>query len=362
MNSKKRKERKQMITLGIAAAVIIALVVVYAMISNGFDGNDEESETTLEPMDIGTFTIIEENYSMMTKLSYTYNDKTIDLEVVNSEWALAEDHDYPLDMEKVMLMTQAISDYGGYRRLAYNEANMSAYGFDDPLYDITATYYESDGEKTYSRRYLIGDKNELTGYYYFYEDGSDYIYMVTNALFEYFGYTKSELFAVDDVPAPELEDISAMTVTKKGEDPVSLEIPEAAAEENEDGTINYSPVELIMDTLMFDVKLKYKNHVDYAVSEAKLAEYGLVAPELTIKLDYTKYTTVSTEDGTSGAEISLDDTFTIMFGAKTTVTETDDEGNETENEVVYVTVDESDIVYTVDADHYTEILVALGEK
>lgn len=362
MNSKKRKERKQIITLIVCVAAIILLIVVYAMVKNGFDGPADDTDTGLgvENMDIGTFTIIDETYSLMTKLSYTYNGTTIDLEVADGEWVLSEDPEFPLDLEKVILMTQAISDYGGYRRLAYDESKMAAYGLDEPLYDITATYIESDGGDLHSRRYYFGDKNELTGYYYFYEEGSDYIYMVTNALFQYFSYTKTDLFFEDTIPAPELEDIAAMTVTFRGEDPVSLEVPEAPAEENEDGVINYTPLELVMNTLMFKVDLEYKNHVDFAVRGEKLAEYGLDNPALKIKLDYTKYVSVSGTEGSTGAQLSLDDTVTVMFGNTATVTETDKDGVESENEIVYTMLEGSETVYAVDADHYTEILAALG--
>ncbi len=361
MNSKKRKERKQIITLLVCVAVIILLVVVYAMVKNGFDGPaDTDTGLGVENMDVGTFTIIDETYSLMTKLSYTYDNNTISLEVAENKWILSENPDFPLDLEKVLLMTQAISDYGGYRRIAYDESKMASYGFDTPLYDITATYVESDDGEPYSRRYYIGDKNELTGYYYFYEDGSNYIYMVTDALFRYFSYSETDLFFEDTIPAPELSDITAMTATLAGQEPVALEVPETAAKENEDGVIEYTPLELIMNTLMFKVDLEYKNHVAFAVRGEKLAEYGLDSPALTLKLDYTKYVSVSTEDGSTGAQISLDDTVTVMFGNTANVTETDKNGVEVENTIVYIMLEGSETVYAVDADYYTEILVALG--
>ncbi len=358
MNSKKRKERKQIITLVISAVVILLLVVLYAVIMNETKGDDEDESTELELMDIGTFTVIEENYAYMTKLSYTRYGQTIDLEVKNGEWILSDDEDFPLDMQKVIYMTQAISDYGGYRRIEYKESSFDTYGFNDPEFVFVATYYETDGEETYTRKYYFGAKNELTGYYYFYEEGADYVYMVSNALISYFDYTKTDLFKTETVPCPELEDIDSVEVTIDGGEAVLLEVPEAAATENEDGTINYSAVEVILDTFNLDIKLKYDTCVKYAISEDDLEDYGLVSPALKIAMDFTSYESVSTEDGTSGAQIARDDSFTILFG-DTFVETAGDEDDVDEVEYVYMTVLGSDIVYKLRTSHYADLITAV---
>ncbi len=358
MNSKKRKERKQMITLAIAAAVILLLVVIYAVITNETgDGNEEETKD-LELMDIGTFTVIDENYAYMTKLSYTHYGQTVDLEVKNGEWVLSGDESFPLDMQKVVYMTQAISDYGGYRRIEYKESSFETYGFDDPEFEFNVTYYKENGEETYTRKYYFGDKNELTGYYYFYEEGADYVYMVNNALFSYFNYTKADLFMSAAVPCPKLEDIESVKVSFDGEEAAALTVPQSAATENEDGTINYSAVEVILDTFNLDIKLKYDTCVKYAVSDDDLKDYGLDIPALKIAMDFTSYESVSTEEGTSGAQIARDDSFTILFG-DTFTEKADDTEDVDEVEYVYITVPETGIVYKLRTSHYADIVAAI---
>ncbi len=337
-----------MITLGICALVIIALVIIYAVIMNMSDEGGGEDTTGMQDLaDIGTFTVIDENYSLITKLSYTYNGNTLSFYIEDGKWHLQNDEDFPLDQDKLVYMSQAISDYGGYRRLLYSEDKLASYGFDKPLFDITATYYESDGENTYDKHYLFGNKNELTGYYYFWEEGSDYIYMVNDAIFQYFKYVKSQLFVTVKVPSPSLGDIQKITVTDSdGEH--DIEIPETAAKADENGNYNYSAAEIIMNTLFTDVKLTYDTHKDYAVGSDKMAEYGLSDPSLRITVDYTEYRTIATEEGTSSAQAAYDATFTVIFG-------------KTDGDTVYVTTEGSDTVYGASLEDYETILNALSK-
>lgn len=361
MNSKKRKERKQMITVAVAAAILLLLIVVYFAVTNTIGSGDKTDTTDTQPlMDIGTFTVADEDYTELTALSYTYQGETISFELSEDCWIISDDPEFPLDEAKLFYMAQSISDYGGFRRLNYTEDSITAYGFDKPLFDITATYTNDEG--TYSNRFRIGNQNALTGYYYFYQDGSDYVYMVNNAIFAYFSYTKADLFVSYDVPDPDVEDITAMTVTS-GDSVIELEIPESAATKNEDGTINYSPVEKIMAALFFDLHLEYRYAVDYSVTDEEKVTYGLDSPSLSVKLDYIRYQDVTTESGTSGAQISFDDTFTVHFGNKfTEITEmgsSEDDAAEGKEKIYYMT-EYSDVVYSVDYATYLEIIAAAG--
>lgn len=359
MNSKKRKERKQMISILVAAAILLLLIVLYFVITNAVNDNDGETDTTdtQAPMDIGTFTIMDEEYSDLSALSYTYDGETLNFELSDNKWVLKDDPEFPVDQEKIFYMAQSVSDYGGFRRLTYTDASIENYGFDEPLYDISATYTDDDG--THTNRFRIGDKNSLTGYYYFYQDGSSYVYMVNNSIFQYFSYIKSDLFVSYDVPGPELEDMTALTVTS-GENVIEIEIPESEAVEDEDGNIEYSPAEKIMSAMYHELRLKYKYCVNYSITDAEKAEYGLDNPALSVKLDYVRYQSVSTEEGTSDAKISYDDTFSVHFGNKFTEVTTDEDGKETSVERVYFVTDYSDIVYYADYATYLEILVAAG--
>lgn len=358
MNSRKRKERKQMITIAVCAAVLLLLIVVYFAVTNTVNGGDETDTTDTEAlMDIGTFTVADEDYTELTALSYTYNGETLNFELADGVWIISDDPDFPLDDEKLFYMAQAISDYGGFRRLTYTEDSITDYGFDEPLFDITATYTNDDG--TYQNRFRIGDQNALTGYYYFYQDGSDYVYMVNNALFTYYSYVKADLFTSYDVPSPDVEDITAITLTA-GENTVELEIPESAATENEDGTIDYSPAEKVMAAMFYDLHLEYRYSVDYSVTDEEKVTYGLDSPSLSVKLDYVRYQEVTTEEGTSGAQISFDDTFTVHFGDKFTVTGEGDDGEEITKERIYYMTEYSDIVYSADYASYLEIIAAAG--
>lgn len=359
MNSKKRKERKQMISIAVAAAILLLLIILYFVITNSVNGNDGDTDTTdtQAPMDIGTFTIADENYAELSALSYSYSGETLNFELSDNKWVIKEDPEFPVDQQKIFYMAQSVSDYGGFRRLSYTDSCLEAYGLDEPLYDISATYTNDSG--THTNRFRIGDKNALTGYYYFYQDGSSYVYMVNNSIFQYFSYMKSDLFVSYEVSGPEVKDMTALTVTA-GENVIEIEIPESAAVKDEDGNIEYSPAEKIMSAMYHELRLKYKYCVDYSVTDAEKAEYGLDTPALSVKLDYVRYQSVSTEEGTSGAQISYDDTFSVHFGNKFTEVTKDEDGKESTVEKIYFVTDYSDIVYSADYATYLEILVAAG--
>ena len=150
MNSKKRKERREIITLAVVCAVILVLIVV----------NGDSAETTgpseLGPGQDGVFTITEEDFTLMTKLSYTVNGGTVSLHAdALGRWALDEDEKFPVDQEKVAMMAQAISDFGGFRRYFYDSSLASDYGTDEPKLEITATYYNDTSLTTAHERHLI---------------------------------------------------------------------------------------------------------------------------------------------------------------------------------------------------------------
>ncbi len=363
MNSRKRKERKQMLTVAIFAAVLLLLIVVYFIITNTINGADGGETTDTDPlMDIGTFTVIDENYAELTAISYTYAGETLTFNLSGTSWVLEDDPDFPADQVKLAYMAQAVSDYGGFRRIEYTDASIENYGFDEPKFDISATYTDEKGE-SHTNRIRIGDQNSLTGYYYFYLDGSDYVYMVNSSLFEYFSYSKLALFTSYETPDPDVEDMLALSISSPNldADKIDIEIPEAAAEEDENGKIEYSPAENIMSALYHDLHLDANHCVAYGVTDEEASKYGLDLPVLTVELDYLRYQVVSTEEGTSDAEISFEDSFTVYFGDKFTETATDEDGKETTLEKIYFTsAYNTEIVYSADYAAYLEILAAAG--
>ena len=356
MNSKKRKEIKQIVTLCVCAAVIIALVIVYSIIQNNADAEGEDTEALPDVGISGQFTIIDEDYTRITALSYDYINESLAFHVENSTWQLDGDAAFPVDQEKLIMMAQAISDYGGYRQMVYDSTKDSAYGFDDPLYKISATYLEDDDTTAYTREYMIGNKNNLTGYYYFHVTGDTSVYMVNDALFTYFNYIKKDIFKADSLPAPELDDIIDLTVDYNGTEQVltpAEESDDTADTADTDTQSPADPVAVIMEALTQKVKLSYDTQIDYDVTDADVTEYGLDNPGLTLKLHYYDYEEVTTDTGISSAKIQKETNFSLHFG-KTAMLEREVKSMNGQTvteqvEMVYVTVPGSSIVYAVEA-------------
>ncbi len=355
MNSKKRRERKQIITLAVSMAVIILLVVIYFIVRNavnGGEGNDTDDKLG-EIGELGSFTVVDEDYQKITKLSYKYNNETLNLHIEDGRWQLDGDKNFPVDQEKLVYMSQAISDYGGIQRFEYDEKNTSLYGFDDPKFDISATYIGEDGGEDRTRRFMIGNENKVTGYYYFYEDGGKYVYMVTDSIFKYFMYVKMDLFYGTKMPFPDVDDIIELEASFND---VSYKF-NADQDTDIDIKDENSTLKRIMDSMPTSSQLSYPMVAEYGVDEPGLEKYGLKEPELTVRLKYKEYKSVSASDGGSSAQMAKEMEFVMQFGDF--VTEGEGENAKT---YVYACAKDTGIVYKIDAESYNGIYSAVKDS
>ena len=337
MNSYKRRERKQIITIIVTFAVVLALIVVYNVVRNI---NSDNSDDMPDDKGVeGTFQIIDEDYKNVSALSYVHDWEELKFKVVDGKWTLEDDPDFPLDQTTVSYMAAAISDYGGFRRIDYDPEKYSDYGFDEPTYKISVTYYDKAKDSFRTRSYVIGLKNPVTGYYYFYEDGDKYLYSINDTLFQYFDYTKEELFISDKITGPNLKDIVDITAEYNGQTYVIEPRDETdevdTTDDSDTSKDEKDPVESLMDILTRDIKLSYKTCVDYKKSEDDNAKYGFDDPTLKLTIHYKEYEKVDAESGVSEATIVKDKSCTLIFGSVVTATEesnTESEDSSSEND------------------------------
>lgn len=351
MNSKKRREIRQIVTLAAVFAVIIILVVVYFVVSKISGGEPGETTSPLLGLgEEGTFTVADEDFTLMTLLKYTYNGETVSLHVNDDgRWALDGDEAFPVDQEKVIMMSQAISDYGGFGRYVYSESLTSDYGTDAPMLDVTATYYDDSSYTTaHERHFVMGSKATLNGNYYFYELGDTYIYTVPDLLSQYFGFGKADLFVIASVPTPEPEDIVALDVeyegggfsyAKDGGDSAKLEDAKA-----------------IMESLPKQTYLRFSNVVAYGLDKSGMAEYGFETPSVSVTLKYKERKSVTSSEDSSSAVMTREVEYELFFGSRFTEGEGDDAV-----EYVYMTDEDSGTVYKVRAYIVDDLIAASGK-
>ena len=350
MNSKKRKEKRQIITLAIVFASVIALAAVYFAVRGAVGG--EQAETSeggdlsgLSGWQDGTYTAISEDYKLMTKLSYTYDGETLSLYTSGEDWKLEGDEKFPVDTEKIIMMSQAISDFGGFRRIRYDSANKSAYGFDAPQLTVTATYLNSsastDETDSHTVTSYVGKRNDVTGYYYFMTEGSSYAYMVSDALFEYFAYKKDGIFRNTSTPTPNASDINALSA----ESASGVYEYDAETDGKLEGGSDH-PALKISSALPRGAMFSLDTAVEYGADAAGLARYGLDDPAVNVAMTYTEYVEAPTSDGGSTARLPRYVSFELSFG---------DTFEEDGVEYVYVTSGDSGIVYKTPASALHEI-------
>lgn len=330
MNSKKRKERREIITLAVVCAVILVLIIVYFVVAKVVNGDPEETTGPSEPGpgQDGVFAITEEDFTLMTKLSYTVNGGTVSLHAdALGRWALDDDEKFPVDQEKVVMMAQAISDFGGHRRYLYDGSLASDYGTDVPKLEITATYYNDTSLSTAHERHLIlGSKETLNGNYYFYEPGSSYIYTVEDLLSQYFSYSKSDLFMVEPTPSPEPEDIVSLNFEYDG--------GSFAYSEGDDGLIETANA--VMENVPKQNSLRFYDAAAYGLDASEKSEFGFDEPSAVFDLIYKEHRSAASE-GSSSAVLTKEVKFSMYFGSR--VTEEED-GKEVEYVYMYYMTDE----------------------
>jgi len=309
----------------IAIVLLAALLIVYFALSGG----EDVPETILGTTDENIIMLAENDHSKILTLSYKCGETDISFEKKDGSWQLEDDEKFPLDESKVTDMAIAIANIGAHRHVVNLAAAsdrdelIREYGFDEPFCTITVGY---DDDREY--KYILGAYNSFNGSYYFREDGSDDIYMVVSALYDYFDYEINDLILLDTFPSIDSGTVNAFRLTT----------PEYTKE-----TEDFDEVSALYD--LFD-GTELSDWVEYGAEEETFAEYGLNKEK---RIAFTALITSSdSESKVDGAlkteetegEIEYDDTFSVYFGSLTE-----------DGESVYMTIDDSTIVYKVKKAH-----------
>lgn len=156
----KKTQKKKLTTLGICAAALAALCIVFVVVKQRADAYEEkESEDSTETVfDITADQIDEITYTTAdgTELQFTKDD--------DGNWTDKSDGTV-LDQTKVGTLASSFTGVSLTQKIT-DVSDLSEYGLDSPVY--TCSFTDSDGTTT---KFYLGNTNDTASVIYLYIDG-----------------------------------------------------------------------------------------------------------------------------------------------------------------------------------------------
>lgn len=312
------RQKKLALLVGVLAALCILIAVVTGV---------QKHIDTVNTVDEEVFATSE---TALTAVSWTKDGTTLAFTRTDDTWSDASDPDFPVDQDKMGdFLEHFQSVHASF--VIEDVQDFAQYGLDVPACTITLT--SADGETTLQ----LGDYSAMDEKRYL-TLGGNTVYLIDDDLAEYAASHRDELMRQDNLPEYDtLEGIvatgeTAFTVAYRPDE--ELTYTDAYEYYLEDGgaskALDTAKVEELVDTL---TGLDRTDYATYTADDSTLAEYGLDAPAVTF--------TVTTTDEDDVQTVS-----TLAFGKK--------------GEDCYLRMDDSSIVYRVDADTYAEQIAAAG--
>ncbi len=311
---KRKKKNGKTVALIVLLLAVAGLFVVYKMVvAETAQSADETGDTAQD-----VIMLIERTPAEVEKLSYAADGATYEFvcDSAAGTWMYAADAHFPLNQTSVASMAAAICQIGVFREL--EEGDSGEYGFDAPALTVSVKY--TDGTE-YS--YAVGDLNRVTGNRYFKDLTTEKVYIVSDALLQYFDYTLTDLFTYDTLPA----DIETSYITS-----VALN---AAGEEKE-----FTDADDCAALYSLFTALAPAQYADWYADASEKTAYGIGSLVMTIR--YKRAVTITDESG-NGNATRIPAEYTVVFG-------------NTVGESVYYMLNGSNVVYTVSSDKVDAIL------
>lgn len=306
----------------VAVALLGGLLLLYWAVSQ----NVEELPVlgTVETEESNIIMLAEFDYTDIKELSFECGETSLSFVCKDSVWQIKGDEKFPLDTYTVTEMAKAIASIGANRHVVNlttvsdKSAALVEYGFDEPFCTIKVTYDDAEYE------YILGDHNSFSYGYYFRIGEGDDIYMIADALYDYFDYTSDDLIVLDKMPEYDSGAFAGFKLTTP------------------DGEKETEDIDAVSSLIDIFVGTELTRWVEYGVAESDLEKYGLSEDKRTTltalisKADESNESKMDNiqntgEDNDSETEY---ETFSIYYG------DTTEDGQD-----VYLTIEGSTIVY-----------------
>ncbi len=333
---------KRHLKLIILAAVLLALVLAYFIYSASLKNKEADEGENTENTVINVLSMYSGEIS---SIKYLYNEKEITLVKKDNAWKWADDVDFPMNSVYPDSMASALSDITALRVISEDGSKHGEYGLDKPSLEVS--FETVDGERYV---YSVGDKNVVTGGYYFKLNNSDKVYLSASDLSLPFNYSVYDMMQTDDFPTIKYENIKKVEYVSQGKKQIVT-----TDKGNADffaGIYSYFLVDEKGNTVAADGKsvaellvaiadLKYEKCESYKPDTSTLEKLGFGDDR---RIDFTVTYDEKYEDNTGSANINVssEKTYSFSFGVY--------ENEETKNKVYCIREKDSLVVYNLSND------------
>lgn len=314
--------KKRSAMLLILIAVLAAVIILYAIISN----ISKENNTPVITIDTSPIILAEDNPADIISLSYTYGGETYEFEfsTVAYKWYYKPDNNFPLDQTYLQYMASAISSMAANRLLEETRDNFAQYGLDKPYMTLKAVF-KPEKKDEYTRIYNIGDLNTFNDNYYFNVGGTDTVYTIVSGLTAFFEYKLLDLAIVDKIPSFTSNVYSIKEIIIND--------------------ISVTDAETLKTLAGKCAVLQLGKPVAYIGVSPTSNEYGFNEGSSAIIINYTEEVKVQNEEDTISSSVHKNVTLRLTFGKEN-------------NGITYCMANGNGLVYEVDA---KSVLNILGE-
>ena len=313
----KRKKKNKYLPLIILLVLIAVMAAAYSALSSANDRKEAE-QAAADAAANAVEMIAEYDYTTTTALSYRRaGSDPVELRVVNGQWTLVSDENFPVNQTVVSYMANAIATIAVQNHIT--EGDPADYGLEDPAYTIEVTY--ADGA---AHQYRIGNYNAFGGgAYYFMMDGT--MYTIPTGLTSYFDYELTDLLQLETMPTDIEQDyINSITVVSDGTETVIDDANGIAA--------------------LFDIfsDLTLTECADYYTDETERTETCGLDGSDKFMISYKRAVTTTDANGNQTTN-RLDTSYTFLFG-------------ESADGKVYGSPEKSTMAYFVNAETVEKIM------
>ena len=311
------RQKKLLLLVGVLAALCVVIAIVTGVQKH------IDTVTTVDEE------IVAADPEALTAVSWTKEGATLSFTQADGTWQDASDAAFPVDQEK---MADFLSHFESVHAsfIIENVEDFAQYGLDDPSCTITLTSADGDTVLELGDFSTMDEKRYVTL-------GDGTVYLIDDDLAGYAVTDRDELMRQDVIPDYDTLDgivatgETAFTVEHRPDE--ELCYTDAYEYYLNDGG-SYEPldsgkVEGLVDTLN---ALDRTDYATYTADASVLGDYGLDTPAVT----FTVTTTADEEQSTA----------TLAFGKK--------------GDNCYMRMDDSPIIYKVDADTYNDTIAAAG--
>lgn len=371
-----KRSKRIIILLVVLAAVCIATFAI-----SRYQQTQEEIKASGE-------TILSVATEDVTKVSWTNESGEYSFTKDGETWKYDGDEAFPVSTETMEDMLSIFNEFGA-AFIIENVTDYAQYGLDDPI----ATIHLETDEVSYD--ISLGDYSQIDEERYV-SLGDENAYLAVNDPLDEFDAISDDLIANDIIPS--FSNPDSMSIVTRDDDYTITYEEDSSYSYNDDDVyfadisgetrpLSTSNVNSYLTALR---ALELTNFVNYKVTDAELADYGLDDPDVTISVEFTPEDTedqssanssATTTSGTASATSSGDtssatQSFTLVIARDpeeaaeeleaassseaTASQESDSDSSSTDSTEItaYARMNDSPIIYQIDGDAYTSLLAA----